>query len=223
VEIAKAREGTARAVRDTAKANEEVARLTKESLQTQYNLEKTKTSVLDARANVQKLQIAADVAKTAQQRVELDLAKQQQRAANAELQLAEIRKRQEPRRITLNQRQELQKYLSDKPKGRFEILFRAGDLEAYNFAFNLWVALRDSGWESESADPKPTQDVLLEFTVRTPDFTDARYRAVVEGLAFVGLGHSGGGLDSSLPLGTVRFIVGSITRKPFPEQPQEEK
>jgi hypothetical protein len=70
--------------------------------------------------------------------------------------LSEIKERLNPRRLIGEQAQKMREYLKSKPGCLIELLYPAGNSEAYNLANNIKMELMGSGWES--TDPKPDPD-----------------------------------------------------------------
>lgn len=108
--------------------------------------------IAEASNKVTRLQRDAADAKAAQQRVEIELSKQQERAAIAERSLLELQERVRDRHVKTQQRDELIRLLSGKPKGGIVIKCE-NTAEAITFANEFAVILSASGWLPEQVDP----------------------------------------------------------------------
>lgn len=207
-ELAKANERIAEAKADAAKATAETERLTQENLKLSLRLEQ---SIHESRDKQRELAEAQQRLADAQER----LAKAQQRQAEAELALQkaleEVRRRQQPRTLSSDQRIKLIEALKTVPeKGPVTIVCPLGDAESTAFATEIDSTLKAAGWPSKGVDQAVyTGGLPVGFGIVVKDTKLApRYAAYLQD-AFAAAGvPAGRAEDAKAPEGSVTILIG---------------
>jgi hypothetical protein len=144
------------------------------------------------------------------------LAIQQERAAKAETELELVKKKQEPRGIPSEQ---FIATLKKAPPGKAVVEYVAGFPETQEFATNLSMHLRMANWDVPNGpvgtNPKTVSAGVLIVPRNIKDLEPSSFAnpsttvgALAKALGDLGFLAGGGGVDSNLPEGTIRIIVG---------------
>lgn len=210
-QIAIAKAEAAKANEGLAKSNEEIARLTRDA-------EALRADAETARANIATAQRDAAQANERTQKLAIEAAEARRRQAEAERLLLELKERVKPRRLTQEQAQRLFEFLKDKPKGRVEIVYPAGNNEAFNLANDIHMqAMMGSGWEVKGPNPDQTQRPWSDVRVEASHIEDGTPAELLRtALTFAGI-PTAGAKNITVPEGLVILFIGQPFVKPFPE------
>jgi len=109
--------------------------------------------------------------------LERDAAEQRERAAIAERELLALRQAASPRSFTDAQLKAFTSILAAGPKGSMELMFQAGDLEAAQFASQIYNALTSAGWTPNRLQPVMESVIVRGINVWVRDTNRAPVRA----------------------------------------------
>jgi outer membrane protein OmpA-like peptidoglycan-associated protein len=122
----------------------------------------------------------------------------------------EIRQRQEPRRLTEDQREQLLRTLREDPKIPLTVVSISGDNESYAFARNLDMLFDIAGWPIRRVSQQTVSGVPpgLTFVSQSGDATvSARAARLQDTLHAVGIAAQSSALES-MPQGVLMLVVG---------------
>jgi hypothetical protein len=122
----------------------------------------------------------------------------------------ETRQRQQPRKLTEDQREQLLRTLREDPKVPLTVVSISGDNESYAFAKKLDMLFDIAGWPTRGVSQQTARDVPpgLTFVTKSGDATVvARAARLQDTLHVMGIAAQSSALES-MPQGLLMLVVG---------------